>query len=156
MLLRNMARRVCARRLFSCLLVVSVALLNGRGRAQDTDPDGPLIEPRALAEASAGNLRTAEQMMQADSAAPAPLLKEVPFLPTIDPTTYRAAKSAASALGPVREKRTIQLAPLGPVPILGNFEGINQTLAGGARPPDTHGAVGHTQFVEVVNQRVVV
>ena len=33
---------------------------------------------------------------------------------------------------------------------------MNQTLAGGARPPDTEGAVGHTQFVEVVNQRVVV
>jgi hypothetical protein len=140
--------------------VFSVALLNGRARAQDPDPDGPQIEPMASAEVSEANLRTPEQMAQADSAALAPLVKEtsaVPFMPTIDPATYRAAKNAVTALGPVREKPTIQPGvPLGPVPILGNFEGTNQTFAGGARPPDTEGAVGHTQFVEVVNQRVVV
>ena len=153
----NIARRVRARWLFSCLLVFSVALLNGRGRAQDTGQDGPLIEPGGFAEASAVNLRTEEQMRQAEALAP--LAKEtstVPFMPTIDPELYRAAKSRASVLGPVQAQSTIQPAPLTPLPILGSFEGVTQTLAGGVNPPDTHGAVGHTQFVEVVNQRVVV
>jgi hypothetical protein len=159
MLVRNIAKRVRAKWVFSCLLVFSVALLNDRAGAQDPDPDGAKIEPMASAEVSA-NLRTEEQMAQADSIALAPLVKETsvaPFMPTIDTATYRVAKNGANALGPVREKPVIQPAtPLGPVPILGNFEGVNQTLAGGARPPDTEGAVGHTQFVEVVNQRVVV
>jgi hypothetical protein len=160
MLLRDVVRHVHAKWVFSCLLVFSVALLNGRAGAQDPDPDGPPIEPKAFAEASAPTLRTAEQMAQADLTALAPLVGEtsaVPFMPTIDPETYRAAKNGISALGPVQEKPvTKPAAPLGPVGILGNFLGINQTLAGGARPPDTEGAVGHTQFVEVVNQRVVV
>src|SRR6516164_2426690 len=152
----NIARRVRARWLFSCLLVFSVAL-NGRGRAQDTGQDGPLIEPGGFAEASAVNLRTEEQMRQAEALAP--LVKEtstVPFMPTIDPELYRAAKARADALRPVQAQPTIQPAPLIPVSILGSFEGVNQTLAGGGRPPDTDGAVGHTQFVEVVNERVVV
>jgi hypothetical protein len=144
---------------FSCLLVFAVALPNGRVNAQDPDPDGPLIEPKAIAEVSTVNLRTAEQMAQADAVALAPLVKGtsvVPFMPTIDPATYRAAKNSVSALGPVRGKPIQPAAPLAPVPVIGNFEGVNQTSAGGARPPDTEGAVGHTQFVEVVNQRVVV
>ena len=70
MFVRNIARRVRARWLFSCLLVFSVALLNGRGRAQDTGQDGPLIEPGGFAEASAVNLRTEEQMRQAEALAP--------------------------------------------------------------------------------------
>jgi hypothetical protein len=43
-------------------------------------------------------------MAQAVLAAQAPLVKEtsaVPFGPTMDPEMYRAAKNAASALGPV-------------------------------------------------------
>src|SRR6516225_1152065 len=157
MFVRNIARRVRARWLFSCLLVFSVALLNGRGRAQDTGQDGPLIEPGGFAEASAANLRTEEQMRQAEALAP--LAKEtstVPFVPTIDPELYRAAKARADALRPVQAQPTIQPVPLIPASILGSFEGIDQTLAGGVDTPDTHGAVGRTQFVEVVNARVVV
>jgi hypothetical protein len=160
MLVRDEVRRVRAKWVLSCLLVFSVALPNGRVSAQDPDPDGPLIEAKDVAEIPEPNLRTAEQMAQADLTALAPLVGEtsvVPFMPTIDPATYRAAKNGASALSPVPEKPVTQpTAPLGPVPIVGNFEGVNQTSAGGARPPDTEGAVGHTQFVEVVNRRVVV
>lgn len=36
-----------------------------------------------------------------------------------------------------------------------NFNGINQASAcGNCQPPDTHGAVGHTQYVQIVNSRV--
>lgn len=36
-----------------------------------------------------------------------------------------------------------------------NFNGVSQaTACGTCRPPDTHGAVGHTQYVQTVNQRV--
>ena len=36
-----------------------------------------------------------------------------------------------------------------------NFNGVNQAGAcGDCLPPDTHGAVGHTQYVQIVNRRV--
>jgi hypothetical protein len=38
-----------------------------------------------------------------------------------------------------------------------NFDGVNQTNAcGTCSPPDTHGAVGTTQFVQIVSRRVLV
>lgn len=38
-----------------------------------------------------------------------------------------------------------------------NFDGVNQTNAcGTCSPPDTHGAIGTTQFVQIVNRRVLV
>ena len=38
-----------------------------------------------------------------------------------------------------------------------NFDGVNQTAAcGDCLPPDTTGAVGNTQFVQIVNERFLV
>jgi len=39
-----------------------------------------------------------------------------------------------------------------PSTIIRNFDGVTQTTAGGAIPPDTHGAVGVSHFVEVTNR----
>jgi hypothetical protein len=87
--------------------------------------------------------------------------EEAPFMSTEDPWVYESEKAAAdsarssgrsvthdSSKGPgVRVPATLRGV---------SYDGINQTAAGGGFPPDTHGAVGPSHFVEVVNFRVVV
>jgi hypothetical protein len=142
----------------SVLLVCSLAMLGNPAHGQDTN--GPEIVPQVSGEVSAPELRTPEQMSQAESAAlAAPEQQQVvPFLPGITPSEYEAAKNAA-ALSPVPGDLAVKpgaLAGGGSVSIILNGSGINQTAAGGVFPPDTHGAVSRTQFVEVVNLRFVV
>ncbi len=66
------------------------------------------------------------------------------------PAAPRAARSRGGVVAPVRA------APINPPIIQGiNINGVGQGT-GILIPPDTHGAVGASQFVEVVNQRFVV
>ncbi|MBI1733769.1 MAG: hypothetical protein HYR51_01220 [Candidatus Rokubacteria bacterium] len=81
-----------------------------------------------------------------------------PFMPTMDPADYAAAKAAASAGGGSAAPDAAAPGALAP-PTLKfiQFNGIfqNDVGAGGSSwPPDTHGAVGHTQYVQVVNRGV--
>ena len=77
--------------------------------------------------------------------------REIPFRPTIDRSEYDAAKARANSWGPGAVKPfTETFAPLAtPVIRLTNFNGHSST--DGLRPPDTHGAVGTTHFVQVTN-----
>ena len=80
--------------------------------------------------------------------------REIPFRPTMDRTAYDAAKARANFYGPRAAKPVTEtLAPLAtPVIRLTNFNGHSATQ--GLRPPDTHGAVGTTHFVQVTNSHI--
>src|SRR5947199_8396054 len=80
--------------------------------------------------------------------------RELPFRPTMDRSEYDAAKARANFYGPGAAKPfTETFAPLAtPVIRLTNFNGHSSTE--GLRPPDTHGAVGATHFVQVTNSHI--
>ena len=80
--------------------------------------------------------------------------REIPFRPTMDRSEYDAAKARANFWGPGAAKPfTETFAPLAtPVIRLTNFIGHIQSQ--GLRPPDTHGAVGLTHFVQVTNSHI--
>ena len=80
--------------------------------------------------------------------------REIPFRPTMDRSEYDAAKARANFYGPGAAKPfTETFAPLAtPVIRLTNFNGHSATE--GLRPPDTHGAVGTTHFVQVTNSHI--
>jgi hypothetical protein len=80
--------------------------------------------------------------------------REIPFRPTMDRTAYDAAKAQANFYGPRAAKPfTEALAPLTtPVIRQTNFNAHSETE--GFRPPDTHGAVGTTHFVQVTNSHI--
>jgi hypothetical protein len=66
-----------------------------------------------------------------------------------------AALANAAVLGPRTGAQTPS--QLGPPGLQGiNVAGVNQTVACACIPPDTHGAVGNTQYVQIVNSRIIV
>ena len=87
--------------------------------------------------------------------------QEVPFFPTMDQSVYDALKAEAEAEATVAPQLAEAPTDQGTPPTLvKNFEGVDQTLAfgpgSGFFPPDTHGAISTTQFVEIVNTALVV
>lgn len=81
-------------------------------------------------------------------------VREIPFRPTMDRSDYDAAKARANFWGPGAAKPfTETFVPLAtPVIKTTNFNGHSATE--GLRPPDTHGAVGTTHFVQVTNSHI--
>ena len=80
--------------------------------------------------------------------------RAIPFRPTMDRAAYDAAKAQANFYGPRAAKPfTETFAPLTtPVIRQTNFNAHSETE--GFRPPDTHGAVGTTHFVQVTNSHI--
>ena len=78
----------------------------------------------------------------------------IPFRPTMDANAYTAAKQAAAAnYSPL----AVKPGALAPAPMLRtykNFDGASSV--DGLRPPDTHGAAGVQEFVEVTNSHFTV
>ena len=62
--------------------------------------------------------------------------------------TFSASELLSASRAPTTQRPS---APLAPPAFQLNFNGTDQTQ--GLRPPDTHGAVGATQFVEVTNSK---
>jgi hypothetical protein len=117
---------------------------------------GPVVSPAMNLGVDAANLRTHQARMDALAYEPAvPQVVEAPFLPTMDPADYQAAKAAASSA--VRSAKPVVAAsgPLAPPTLkFFNFDGITSGNCGGCRPPDTEGATGPTQFFETTNEHV--
>jgi hypothetical protein len=96
-----------------------------------------------------------------DPTAPA---HEMAFRPTMDQSVYDALKAEANAAAtPAPDTPQLPGAsaePSNQIRLVKNFEGVNQTLAfgpgSGFFPPDTHGAISTTQFVEIVITALVV
>jgi len=80
--------------------------------------------------------------------------REILFRPTMDRGAYDSAKALANSYAPGAVKPfTEAFAPLAtPVIRLTNFNAHSSTE--GLRPPDTHGAVGTTHFVQVTNSHI--
>lgn len=75
-------------------------------------------------------------------------------LSDLPPSVYKAMKEQA-ALGPEGSKGPLASGPLAPPTLRTfNFEGVNQTLACACAPPDPHGAIGRTHFVQVTNSHL--
>ena len=127
-----------------------------RSRSQeDTAASQTPIPPSHTIKVEAPVKRTLAEMEQADLAeSPLPFEEEDRNMITMDPEEYAEAKAVAEA-----ERRAARpfvpeagVVPLAPPTIIGpNFEGNAQLSA---FPPDTHGAVGTKQYVEVTNQNV--
>lgn len=122
---------------------------------------------KAIMEGEPATLRTPEDMEQAEAEQGSMPKFTKPFMPTMDPVEYAREKAAANleAAKVLKAEEVEEMEPPPPEhespPTLRgiNFPGINQTAAadiGPNRAPDTHGAVGPSDFVEVVNSRVVV
>jgi len=146
----------------------TISAQGGRGTAPervqlDTHPAGVDLPPSVSVSVPAAALRTNQMMVVDDQAgsfprsrakAPAAMLT-----PTIDPVQYAAMKANADVTAKMNPNRGARAAvgPLGPPGFQGiNVAGVNQTVACSCWPPDTHGAVGNTQYVQIVNSRVVV
>ena len=133
------------------LLEVAVA------RAQSANEAvGVAILPSTHINVAAATLRTPEEMKKAETTL-GTANEYVPFMPTMSPTAYQAAKAAAQA-GGTQAKATLaptDSEPQAPATLRGvSYDGLTQTASGGSFPPDTHGAVGHSYFVEAVNRRI--
>lgn len=106
------------------------------------------------------HIRTFEDMEATENslreAGKIPAVPKIPFRPTINKAAYKAAKSVAET-GTVMSHSIegSSHASLKPPILKGiNVDGVNQTEAGGSRPPDTHGAVGLDHFVEITNSNI--
>jgi hypothetical protein len=83
----------------------------------------------------------------------------LPFRPTMSEKAYQQAKALAETApvieAPLPVPEALQESLAAPVLKAINFEGVTQTRAcGTCRPPDTHGAVGLSQFVEITNSHL--
>lgn len=108
-------------------------------------------------------LQELSQLDPGDLAADGGIEEPNPFRPTMDEWEYQGAKAQANAeagafgpLGPTRESSTLDLNSvdqLGPaIPTGPTCNGAFRTDT--LRPPDTHGAAGLSQYVEIVNTRL--
>jgi hypothetical protein len=130
-----------------------------------------LIEPAGRIELGPAKLPTREDIKQAEEQLGRIPTFTPPFMPTMDPEEYEAEKAVADreaadpeAADPLKEQEEAESQSFGPIPPLSrptlraiNFNGIDQTAVTDiGPPPDTHGAVGDSHYVQVVNSRLVV
>jgi hypothetical protein len=156
------------KRVVLSLVVLAAALaagaLRNRTEAQDdlntSASVGFAIRPSAILQVGKATLWTPEDREQFAIENGDIPFEEADELDTdLDPAVYRSMKEAAQrAAAPSKPLMLAPEGPLAPPTLKGiNFEGITQAAAcGTCRPPDTHGAVGPSNFVEVVNTRIVV
>ncbi len=159
---QTLRSRRCWRWLAAVGLVVLVGAVIRPGihtEAQDLSPYEPVTEPTVVLSVPQGTIRTPHAVAKAEAAlsvSPGAFVKR--FLHTMSEGEYQEAKAATATLAISRPEHPDAGAPGGPLApptqIITNIEGVNQTAAGGWRPPDTHGAIGATQFVEVTNSHL--
>jgi hypothetical protein len=127
--------------IIGCLALLSV----GHSAAQQA------IAPAATVEVAPAAIVDAQPNYVMEQPVPP---RGIPFRPTMDRTAYDAAKAQANSYAPGTVKPfTEAFAPLAtPVIRLTNFNGHSSTE--GLRPPDTHGAVGTTHFVQITNSHI--
>lgn len=128
---------------------------------------GTTKAPSALVEVAPPELRTPEMMKAAESQLGAIQKRDIPFRPTISPSAYEAEKheTQLTRRSPISKLDALRAlgqpmpaaAPLAPpTKAVLLYGGSTQRGGGGSYPPDTHGAVGLTQFVQVVNSLITV
>ena len=150
------------KRIVKVLLIMQIVLVCmalGLGPAVAASDTEALLTAEASLSSEAAVERTLADM-EAMDAAMAPsgyaLAVQVPFRSTLG-AQYTSLKENIDSNAILRPSagRENPAGPLAPPVFKGkNIEGVNQTTGGGWRPPDTHGAVGNTHFVEVTNSHV--
>ncbi len=119
------------------------------------------LTPQNLIKVKAAKIRTPEDVRASENnilLTPGKIqeVREIPFRPIISKAYYNTAKSNAVKKTAASQKDSpSSYGTLAPPTLKDiNFEGVNQTTAGGLLPPDTHGAIGKTHFVEVTNSHI--
>src|SRR5262249_55063506 len=127
-------------------IIGCVALLSaGPSEAQQA------IAPTATLDVAPATIVNAQPNFVMEQPLPA---REIPFRPTMDRSEYDAAKARANFYGPGAAKPFAEtFAPLA-TPVIRNFNFNGHASTEGLRPPDTHGAVGTTHFVEITNSHI--
>jgi len=156
------------------------AVSSGGGGAVTQSEETPgVVQSIGTMQAAPARKRTMAQMLRSDleestlgASDAARSRRAIPFRSPLDPDTYRALKAesaverASGLFGPAASReaflgRTEALAPNAadepqplapPVFVACGITGADQV--GTIRPPDTHGAIGNTQFAEIVNSRL--
>lgn len=143
------------RKVFKAFLIMQFALT--LAAVIHTVVNAEKLTPGATIKVRPALLRTPEDMQSSEIALLATgeviRVAKIPFRSTMNEVDYKAAKAAATT---EVSRPEVSLVPLAPPIVKGgtNIEGVNQTEAGGRRPPDTHGAIGRNHFVEITNQHV--
>ncbi len=106
------------------------------------------VTPRSAVAAKATTGRVRGNFRPANTKIPA-------FRPTMGKAAYAAAKAAAGRAAHIAKPAAVRR--LAPPNVIGqNFAGTDQPTACGCLPPDTHGAVGPSHYLQIVNSRMVV
>ncbi len=143
-------------RLAAPVIIAALVLLGPAGSSAAAPPaPGAKIKPTKQIKVPAAQVRTARQMSAAAALRPPAASlpsRQKPFHTRLDAAAYRDLKAKAS----LNRGRTAPLAPQveaasTPITSTVNFDGVGEVTAGGYFPPDTHGAVDRTYFVEVTN-----
>jgi hypothetical protein len=115
-----------------------------------------LVSGSQVPPALSHSVEAAERLM-AGQEKPALGPRFIPRPTKIGAALYRSLKIQGAARVPqtLRPKGPqALLAPLAPAQILGSFNGLDYLTSGRWNPPDTHGAVGPSHYVEVTNSRI--
>jgi hypothetical protein len=154
--------KVCG--LTCSLLFAAIGLFPSQSRA--AGPVAPQVRHPAHSVRASVKLRTPAEMDEAELTAMSPTSSgSAPFRSTISTDELTAFKAEVGLRAPVARRISrsrsgmaapVRAAPINP-PIIQdiNVNGVGQGT-GILIPPDTHGAAGASQFVEVVNQKFVV
>jgi hypothetical protein len=149
----------------AALAAGSVSLqVRTRAQSSNTLQPGTQRSPAATVTGDLPTLRT-EEMMQADEQAGTFTAAEraafARLRPTMTDADYTSAKAALNTnlrMGFTGSKPGAPTGPLGPPSSQGlNFNGSSEAVAPnpcGCYPPDTHGAVGLTHYVQIINSVV--
>ena len=131
--------------------------INTPTHAQQTASKGSVGQP--IAPTAMVTVEAAEQRSVADMPSLAPGLPEETqqqprFLTHLPPAVYKAMKEQA-AQGPAGARGPHGAEALAPPTLKTfSFSGVSQTVACNCIPPDPHGAVGKSHFVQVTNSHV--
>lgn len=134
--------------------VTTAEAINGPALA--VVPGETAIAPQIRINVPRAVLRTPAEMQDSPSIAAARRFNYLHNRPAMGMARYLAAKAAAATGSPSADPSTATTpsATLAPPSATFQIEGVNETAAGGSVPPDTHGAVGPTHFVEVTNEHL--
>ena len=138
------------------LLILPAGVFVTKAQKQAVVIGGRVIRPTLNLKADQPVVRTWAQIEEDDRTHVAPQEEPVPFRPMMDLQEYLDAKEAADRVPRVpRQQFRSPVRPLAPTIPAASIEGSSQTGPMDF-PPDTHGAAGINDFVEVTNSRVAV
>ena len=113
------------------------------------------LKPIPVAEEWGPMIRTWEGVQTAPLGPALSTYARIPFRPTIDKAAYQVAKARPGS-GPMIASPETAAPAVPPPTVVKNYAGVSQTTAGGWFPPNSDGAVGPTEYLQIVNSYLVV